>query len=83
MICERPVLVSNCRPLKRIIGDNKAGYVFKAGNSDDFADKCIEMYNNQDDVMKKVIKGKRLTENEYSWSKDSKELLKLYNNIGR
>ena len=82
MICERPVLVSNCKPLKRIIGDNNAGYVFEAGNPDDFADKCIEMYNNPDDVMIKVINGKKLADNDFSWNKDSEKLLNLYKNIG-
>ena len=33
MMGRKTVLVSDCAPLKRIIGDNEAGYVFKAGGS--------------------------------------------------
>ena len=78
MICERPVLVSDCRPLKRIIGSDNAGYVFKAGNAEDFADKCIDMYNNPEEVKIRVANAKRIVNGEYSWNNDSRTLLDIY-----
>ena len=81
MICERPVLVSDCKPLKRIIGKNNAGYVFESGNADDFAEKCIRIYKNPEEVKKRILNGKLLVNSQYSWDNDSKLLMDLYNHI--
>ncbi len=32
MICKRPVLVSNCKPLERIVTETKSGMIFAAGD---------------------------------------------------
>lgn len=39
MYCGRPVIVSDCRPLKRIVQHTGAGVVFRANDTTDFADR--------------------------------------------
>lgn len=48
MTCGRPVLVSNCDPLERVVNEAQSGLVFKAGSPKDFSDKVLEIYNNRE-----------------------------------
>ena len=74
MICERAVLVSDCKPLKRIVQNAGCGEVFKAGNSKDMAKQILNMYQNQE-LMKKFGKnGKLAALGIYSWKHDAKRL---------
>ena len=43
MIMEKPVLVSDSTPLKRVVDEAHSGYVFEAGNAADCADKILKM----------------------------------------
>lgn len=81
MICRSPVLVSDCAPLKRIIGDNDAGYVFKAGDSASLASAVREMNSNWAEVKRRVEKAFDLAAGEYSWTRDAERLKKMYQEI--
>lgn len=81
MICGKPVLVSDCAPLKRVIGENMAGYVFKAGDSDDFARACLHIYNNPQEMECFAKKGREIALVDYSWSKDAESLLEVYRDL--
>lgn len=81
MMSKSLLLVSSCKPLQRIVSKYDAGLVFEAGNSNDFAEKIIDIYKNYDAYQLK-------TENAYSavknkgenWENESIKLLELYNN---
>ena len=77
MLMKKPVIVSSCKPLARIIDETGAGLVFRAGNSDDFAAKCFELLN--------PVKRKRMGENgkaavlaKYNWEVTGRSLSSLY-----
>ncbi len=77
-----PILVSDCAPLKRIIGDNDIGLVFKAGDSTDFANKIIQIYSNYSLFCNKAEKGKQFILNgDLNWEETEKILLNFYQNI--
>lgn len=42
----QPTLVSDCKPLKRIIESIDGGYVFQSGNVEDFVEKVVNIYKN-------------------------------------
>src|SRR5690606_97873 len=44
MILKCNLLVSSCKPLKRIVSETKSGYIFKADDSGSFAEKVFQMY---------------------------------------
>jgi glycosyltransferase involved in cell wall biosynthesis len=77
MYFKKPVLVSDCAPLKRIIEETKAGLVFKANDSSDMAEKIMELYNSHnlkeygDNGYSAVIK-------KYNWFEEEKKLIRLY-----
>jgi len=84
MLAKRPVIVSSCRPLKRIVNNTQAGFVFEADNPYSLAEKILELYNNP-------MLGKRLGENgqqsvikgENNWETDAQRLISLYMSLNK
>ena len=78
---KKPVIVSSCKPLKRIVEETQAGLVFKANDPSDLA-RCLEcLYKNGDGIEKFGENGRRAALGPYSWKNDSARLLKLYYNL--
>jgi glycosyltransferase involved in cell wall biosynthesis len=76
MFMEKPVLVSDAIPLKRIVEETNSGLVFKSSNPLDFATKLKILLESQ---IEWGNNGKKAILDKYNWKRDSKELLKLYN----
>ena len=49
MVLRKPVLVSNAKPLARIVGQCGCGFIFKSGSREDAAAKIIAAHHAQDD----------------------------------
>jgi glycosyltransferase involved in cell wall biosynthesis len=82
MIMKKPVVVSSCRPLKRIVEDTQSGLVFKANDPHQLS-HCIEsLYKGGDECIKKYgNNGLRAALGHYSWKNDSERLVNMYNNL--
>jgi len=78
MYLERPVIVSDAKPLARIITECQCGEIFQSDSPEDFAEAVIRVYNSSTNYGKN---GKKAVENKYNWGTTSKSLLKLYNKI--
>lgn len=82
MMSKSLLLVSSCKPLKRIVEKYDAGVVFKAGDATDFSLKVISIFQN-----KEAFKFK--TENAYNavmdkgenWETESEKLIQLYEEL--
>ncbi|RPE00048.1 glycosyltransferase [Aureibaculum marinum] len=82
MMSRSLLLVSSCKPLKRIVEKYDAGLVFEADNSDDFALKVVEAYRNYEGLKYK-------TEHAYmavmdkgeNWDEESLKLVNLYDKL--
>ena len=82
MLSKSLLMVSSCKPLKRIVEKYDAGLVFEAGNPKDFSDKVIEAFTNFESIRSK-------TENAYNavmekgenWDTESLKLIDLYNKM--
>ncbi len=81
MIFEKPVVATNCNPLKRILDETKAGAVYESGNESDLAKKIIKLYQNPDLRNTMGAKGKEAVLSKYNWNKTSNELVSLYSTI--
>ncbi len=44
MLIGKPVIVNGCHPLKRIVEEIQAGFVFRSRSAQDSADKIIALY---------------------------------------
>lgn len=81
MLMEKPVIVSDCRPLKRIVEETGCGLVFESGNEKDMSEKIIMLWKNQSLRKAYGKKGKLAVLNKYNWQNSSRDLCNLYNKI--
>jgi glycosyltransferase involved in cell wall biosynthesis len=82
MMAGKPLLVSTCAPLKRLIEKYKSGLIFKAGDSKDYANKVMLLYNNRSLCKELGENGRAATiEGNLNWEHDQKALIELYNNL--
>ena len=82
MLSNSMLLVSSCKPLKRIVERYDAGLVFEAGNPQDFSDKVIEVFTNFDKIAyKKENAFTAVMEKGENWDTESLKLIQLYDKL--
>ena len=82
MFLKKPVLASNCIPIERIINEVKCGLIYKSNDSDDLAQKAIELFNHSE-INKMGENGYNAVITKYNWSETSKNLIDLYSRISK
>ena len=80
MLQKAPLLVSNCKPMKRIVKENNAGFIFEASNSIDFVKVISEMKSNEAEVKLRVINAFNTVNEKLNWENEAKKLIKLIKN---
>lgn len=79
MLAGKPLLVSTCKPLARIVSQLNSGLVFIAGDPQDFANKILFLYHNQRLRYTLGINGKNATLfGKFNWDEEGKKLINLY-----
>lgn len=78
MIAGKPVIVSNVRPLKRIIDDSKCGLVFTANDPHSLAQAVLKLYHQSELKQYLGNNGIKAVRGKYSWRYDAKRLIQLY-----
>jgi glycosyltransferase involved in cell wall biosynthesis len=82
MMAGKPLLVSSCAPLKRIVESCQSGLVFEAGDPKDFADKVNILYENKNQRNQLANNGIEATINgNLNWETTQRTLIDLYNSI--
>lgn len=83
MVCQRPVVVSGCRPLKRIVEAAGAGLVFKANDPHDLANAVIRLAG--DDRLRRecAASGRQAALTQFAWKHDAAALVAMYEAIAR
>ncbi len=82
MMMKKPVVVSSCRPLKRIVEETQSGIVFRVNDPSDLARCLVNLYRGGDvDAKKYGENGQKAALGSYSWKNDSKRLIKMYHNL--
>ncbi|WP_438988835.1 glycosyltransferase [Polaribacter sp.] len=81
MMSKSLLLVSTCKPLKRIVSKYDAGIVFNANDTNDFAKKIILIHQNYDVFQDKTINAfNAVMKNKENWENESLKLINLYSN---
>jgi len=80
MVLRKPVLVSNAKPLARIVGQCGCGFIFTSGNCEDAAAKIIAAYQARHDDSYGG-RGQVCAEQYYTWEVASRELLRVYRGL--
>lgn len=81
MYKRKPVLVSDCAPLKRIVKKSNAGLVFQSGNAEDLADKIMQLAQNSEQRKLFGENGHNAIMREFNWEKSAEQLIQLYQRI--
>jgi glycosyltransferase involved in cell wall biosynthesis len=81
MVMGKPVVVSSCRPLQRIVEGAACGFVFEAGNAGSLATCILKL---KDPELRKRLghAGKEAAHGRHSWEATSGRLLGLYLGAG-
>lgn len=77
----KPLLVSNATAQKNLVERTKSGLVHSEKNADEFADKVLQLYQNNELAAILGKNGKRFVEEEFCWEKVSGNLIKLYDEL--
>ena len=79
----KPVLVSDSKPLSDLIKDTVDGFVLKHDDSEMWAKKIIQLFNDESLAKQMGLAGKQKVIERYSISKLADELLCLYDRVIR
>jgi glycosyltransferase involved in cell wall biosynthesis len=82
MMSKSMLLVSSCKPLKRIVEEHDAGVVFEADDAEDFSNKVIDIYLNINTLsIKKENAFNAVTKKGVNWDNESLKLINLYDTL--
>jgi glycosyltransferase involved in cell wall biosynthesis len=79
----KPVLVSDAIAQKNLIERTNSGLEHLEKNPQDFANKVLQLYDNQDLRDHLGRNGKQFVEEEFCWEKTSEKLIALYENLSK
>lgn len=77
----KPLVVSDALAQETIVKKSKSGLIHEEKNSEDFAQKVVELYNNSDLATQYGESGKEFIQKEFSWEITSQALVDMYNEI--
>ncbi|MFX0132868.1 MAG: glycosyltransferase family 4 protein [Candidatus Hodarchaeota archaeon] len=77
----KAVVVSNCRPLERIVSETGSGLVFKSGNTTELANSILRLYGNKSLRTTMSKNGMEAVLRKYNWKNTASKLIELYNNF--
>ncbi|MBN1163565.1 MAG: glycosyltransferase family 4 protein [Candidatus Krumholzibacteriota bacterium] len=81
MMVEKPVIVSDCPPLRRVIEDSGGGLVFRYDSPTELADSVIKLYGDEDFRREVGRAGRKAFLDRYHWDSTSGELIQLYDQL--
>ncbi|MDW7731255.1 MAG: glycosyltransferase family 4 protein [Methanolobus sp.] len=81
-IHEKPIIASRLKGLALTFSEKEILF-YEPGNADDLAKKILWCFDNPEEAEKMTISTKRRYEEDYSWGKMEKELLKSYDSFGK
>lgn len=81
MYLERPVVVSNCRPLERIVREVDAGLVYPAGEAAPLAQAILTLAAEPDQAEAMAQRGRAAVLDRYHWEATARHLVEMYDGL--
>jgi glycosyltransferase involved in cell wall biosynthesis len=78
MLMSKPVVVSSCRPLKRIVEETKSGLVFHSGDPKDLARQIVTLHTDSALQRECGRRGHEAATHRYDWAIEGRKLTDLY-----
>jgi len=82
LLSGKPLLVSDCAPMKRLINEHAIGNCFESENPKSFANSILNIHSDYKAALEKAKKGNEESLNgDLNWEFTSKNLVHLYDNL--
>lgn len=81
MIFSKPVIVSDAKPLKRIIEECRCGIAVNPYNPGEIAKAVLQIYSDRKLAEDYGRNGRRAVEEKYNWNVEAEKLITLYKNL--
>jgi len=81
MAMRKPVIVTDCKPLKRIVEECDCGIVVPSGDYNKMAEAVIRLYKDKEYARKLGENGRRAVEEKYNWENEAKKLCEVYKRL--
>jgi glycosyltransferase involved in cell wall biosynthesis len=80
MAFRKPVLVSDCRPMKRLVETHRCGLVFRSQDAEDLVEKVLQL---RDPALRAELgaSGRKAVEERYHWGVDGKRLIEVVRQV--
>lgn len=78
MFWKKPIIASDCSPIKRIIEETNSGVVYRSTDEKDLAEKVIGLYSDKTPYGENGVLAVR---EKYNWKVESKKILRIYNEL--
>ena len=80
---KKPIVSTDCTPLKRIIEETQCGIVGPSGDAESMADAIKKIYHDPVFAQKMGENGRRSVETKYNWKNESDKLIEIYKRFER
>ncbi|MCB0550956.1 MAG: glycosyltransferase family 4 protein [Lewinellaceae bacterium] len=81
MYLQKPVLTSDCDPLKRIVEETQSGLAYPYDSPEALAEKALILLSDDEKALTFGKNGKQAVETKYNWEHDSARLVELYDQL--
>lgn len=81
MAMKKPVVVTDCKPLKRIVEECKCGIVVPSGDHRRLAEAVVRLYRNRDLAETFGKNGRKCVELKYNWRNEAEKLISVYREV--
>lgn len=81
MLLGKPVVTSDCNPLKRIVNEANCGLVYVSNNELSLAKTIIRLMQEKESLGEYGNRGKSAVKDKYNWERTSLNLIDLYKGI--
>lgn len=78
MAMGKPIIVTDCKPLARIVNEVNCGIVVPSGDYEKTAEAVIKVYEDKEYAKNLGKNGGRAIEEKYNWANEAKKLCELY-----
>lgn len=83
MAMKKPIVTTDCIPLKRIVEETSSGIVVPSGDAGAMAKAIIDIYNNPNLARQYGENGRKAVETKYNWKNDSENLIQIYQELSK
>jgi glycosyltransferase involved in cell wall biosynthesis len=83
MAMGKPVVVTDAKPLRRIVEEAECGIVVPSGDPRRMADAVIKLHDDKEYADRLGKNGKRIVERKYNWENEARKLCQIYDELDK